>query len=237
MSTCKKNKHTRLQKLLLMIFALAMGTSLAFAGPHKLSKDLEGKNSSDQSRVDVIVQFNQAPTAHHHQKVFDRGGQRGRDLGQFKGGAYSIPASSLADLAADPEVVYISPDRPLRRTSNAPSLDYHPETVNAPAAWASGLDGTGIGVAVIDSGIADLSDMHSGKKFNASNVVYSQDFTGLGSATDQYGHGTHVSGIIAGTGASSKGNNSLYTFKGIAGNANIINFRVLDQNGAGTDST
>ncbi len=71
---------------------------------------------------------------------------------------------------------------------------------------------------------------------NANNVVYSQDFTGLGSTVDQYGHGTHVAGIIAGNGAASSAANDFYTFKGIAGNASLINLRVLDQNGAGTDS-
>lgn len=209
--------------------AMILSASLAFAGSHKkLSKDLEGAKVSSQ--VDVIVQYTQVPTARHHQKVLSRGGKIKRELGRFKGGAYTISASKLADLAADPEVVYISPDRPLHNASTAGSLDYHTGTINAPAAWAQGLNGTGIGVAVIDSGIAPNSDL------NPNNVVYSQDFTGLGSAVDQYGHGTHVSGIIAGDGASSTGSNDFYTFQGVAQNASLINLRVLDQNGNGTDS-
>ena len=47
----------------------------------------------------------------------------------------------------------------------------------------------------------------------------------------------HMSGIIAGAGWFSTGSNFTHTFKGIAPNANIINLRVLDQNGAGTDSS
>jgi serine protease AprX len=54
---------------------------------------------------------------------------------------------------------------------------------------------------------------------------------------NQYGHGTHIAGLIAGNGASSTGSGYTRTFKGIAPGANIINLRVLDQNGAGTDST
>src|SRR5437870_13284919 len=46
----------------------------------------------------------------------------------------------------------------------------------------------------------------------------------------------HMSGIIAGAGWFSTGSNFTHTFKGIAPNANIINLRVLDQNGAGTES-
>src|SRR5208283_546620 len=55
-------------------------------------------------------------------------------------------------------------------------------------------------------------------------------------ASDQFGHGTHVAGLIAGDGLSSTGPFFTKTFKGIAPGAEIINLRVLDQNGAGTDS-
>ena len=144
-----------------------------------------------------------------------------------------MSAAAVADLANDPDVIFISPDRPLRGAgTGSPTavIDHHTDAINAPAAWAQGLDGTGVGVAVIDSGIGASSDL------NANNVVYSQDFTGLGSTVDQYGHGTHVAGLIAGNGAASSAANDFYTFKGIAGNASLINLRVLDQNGAGTDS-
>jgi serine protease AprX len=151
---------------------LMLTTNLAFAGQAKISKDLEAKLASGQ--VDVIVQYSQVPTSAHHQKVISRGGTLKRELGQFKGAAYTMPASALADLAADPEVVYITPDRPLKGASTTPAAvnDYHTATINAPAAWAQGLDGTGIGVAVIDSGIADLPDLHSCKWDHRRNRHY-----------------------------------------------------------------
>ena len=215
----------------LVICALTVSACLAFAGSPKISRDLKAKEASGQ--VDVIVQFRSVPTAAHHQKVFNRGGKLKRQLGRFKGAAYTMPASELEDLASDPAVLYITPDRKLHGASTgqpAAVLDFHNETINAPVAWAQGLDGTGIGVAVIDSGIGNVPDL------TASNIVYSQDFTGSGSAADQYGHGTHVAGIIAGNGAMSTGANYSYTFQGIASNVNLINLRVLDQNGASTDS-
>ena len=68
-------------------------------------------------------------------------------------------------------------------------------------------------------------------------MVWNQSFvSGNASANDQYGHGTHIAGLIAGNGSSSTGSKYSQTFKGIAPQANIINLRVLDQNGQGTDS-
>ena len=93
------------------------------------------------------------------------------------------------------------------------------------------MDGTGVSIAIIDSGIGDSPDLDKNK------IVYSYDFvTGhLGRASDQYGHGTHIAGIIAGNGKSSTGNDFVYRFLGIAGGANLVNLRVLDENGEGND--
>jgi serine protease AprX len=71
-----------------------------------------------------------------------------------------------------------------------------------------------------------------------SRIVYSESFVPkVSSAADQYGHGTHVAGIVAGNGAASTGSGYAKTFRGIAPNARLINLRVLDANGAGTDSS
>jgi len=162
-------------------------------------------------------------------------------LDAIKGAHYSVPVESLQSLADDPDVAYISPNRPLSGTSTS-TLDYTPESVNAQVAWQQwGLDGTGVGVAVIDSGVTAVGDLYwwiPSNQTYGSRVVYSQNFVpGTTDTSDQYGHGTHVAGVIAGAGWFSTGSNFTHTFKGIAPNANIINLRVLDQNGAGTDSS
>jgi serine protease AprX len=74
-----------------------------------------------------------------------------------------------------------------------------------------------------------------------SRIVYSQSFvTGeTTTTTDAYGHGTHVAGILAGNGANSVsllGLADYRTFIGVANGANLINLRVLNENGVGTDS-
>src|SRR5262249_20806324 len=90
-------------------------------------------------------------------------------------------------------------------------------------------------VAVIDSGIASNKDFNS--TGNASRIVYSQNFVFDETTTnDLYGHGTHVAGIIAGSGSNSNGAGFTKKFEGIAYNVNLINLRVLDENGSGSDS-
>jgi serine protease AprX len=221
-------------KILLLLLACFLLGKPAFAKHSKIAAELDAANPD--SDVDVIVQFTQTPTARHHAKVLNRGGQLKSELGVVKGGAYKLRASKLAELANDPEVAHISVDHSLRGTkAAAPTgamLDYYDAAVNAPFGWQMGLDGSGIGVAVIDSGIIDIPDLH-GSKYR---VVYSQNFAGSGSANDVFGHGSHVAGIVGGGGQNSTGSNYFYTFKGIAPNVNLINLRVLDQNGNGTDS-
>src|SRR6266481_3296210 len=218
--------------LLALITMLVAGLCLADGKKEKLSNDLNAlKSGKSAARVDVIIQFNQTPTDAHHQKVQNKGGVLKTKLDFIKGAHYSVPVESLDALADDPDVTYISPDR---RLSGA--LDNTAAAVNAKAAWQAGWDGTGIGVAVIDSGITYHTDLYStGGGGGKLRIIYSQDFVG-GGTNDYYGHGEHVAGIIAGSGKSSNYSTYARTFKGIAPNANLINLRVLDQNGQGTDS-
>ena len=231
--------------VVLVVFALA---AMAAASNNKLAPELQQLKGSE--RRDVIVQFKTPLTAKHHQSVVRRGGELRQELKVIRGAVYSVPSAMLTRLAEDPAVAYISPDRPLKGAgisaastptattsaaiTAAATLDYHTDTINAPYAWELGLDGTGVGVAVLDSGITDLEDLRG----NGYRVVYNQDFVGDGdqSATDLYGHGSHVAGIIGGDGKKSSGPHAFYTFEGIAPNVNLINLRVLDQNGEGTDS-
>ena len=213
-------------------FAALLGlASMAFAGSPKMAKDLEKVDPG--STVDVIVQFKQIPTAAHHKKVSDRGGNLKTELGAIKGGHYSIPAARIKDLADDPDVAYITPDRPVKGL-----LDYSNSTVGADIARSNGWAGTGIGVAVIDSGINSVLDLKVGTSNSDSRIVYSESFlTTTKKTSDEFGHGTHVAGILAGNANSSVASaDSTRAFRGMAPQANLINLRVLDQNGAGTDS-
>jgi serine protease AprX len=140
----------------------------------------------------------------------------------------NVPLLSIEILSNDPNVTYITPDRPLTQL-----LDYSSAAVNGGAAISAGLTGLGIGVAVIDSGVANSPDLAN---FGIlTRVVYRQNFATEGS-TDQFGHGTHVAGIIGANGTESSCRNCTRLLKGIAPNASIVDLRVLDDTGAGTDS-
>ena len=218
---------------LAMIALLAAGLAVA-DGSHKLSKDLEAlKDGHTGSTVDVIIQFNQTPTAAHHQRVQNKGGVLKRTLNIINGAHYAIPATALDALADDPDVVFISPNRPVNG-----ALDHVVRAVNADIALSQGWDGTGVTVAVVDSGVGLHDDLYTDRGTLAPRVVYSQSFVpGDTSTADAYGHGTHVAGIISSNGTDSLREVYPAVYRGIAPEADIVNLRVLDANGAGSDSS
>lgn len=98
----------------------------------------------------------------------------------------------------------------------APALDVSVPQIGAPAAWQAGYTGRGVTVGVLDTGVrADHPDL-------AGKVVEAQDFTGTRpDAGDDLGHGTHVAGIIAGSGAASGGR-----YRGVAPDARLVSGKV-----------
>jgi serine protease AprX len=203
----------------------------------KFSPELENVESA--GAIDVIVQYRQNPTDVQHQRVLSRGGELRRELSVIHAAHYSIPARELDALASDPDVEYISPDRAVTATTDKKvyigNPDYGWRTVGADlASSVFGLDGSGIGIALIDSGVDSIPDLHDA--LGRDRVVYRASFLPNGTAMDLYGHGDHVAGILAGNGAESSGSSSTYLVRGIAPNAHIISLKVLGTNGSGTDS-
>ncbi|MCW6004447.1 S8 family serine peptidase [Micromonospora sp. CPCC 205371] len=101
------------------------------------------------------------------------------------------------------------------------SLDQSVPRVGAPTAWQAGLDGSGVTVAVLDTGIdADHPDL-------AGRVVASENFTeGAEDGRDLVGHGTHVASTIAGSGAASGGR-----YRGVAPGARLLDGKVCVRRG------
>lgn len=104
-------------------------------------------------------------------------------------------------------------------------LDRSVPQIGAPEAWAAGYDGTGVKVAVLDTGVdlkhPDLVD----------RIADSRSFVPDESVQDGHGHGTHVASTIAGSGAASGGK-----YKGVAPGAKVLVGKVLSDEGAGMES-
>ena len=107
-----------------------------------------------------------------------------------------------------------------------PVLDKSVPQIGAPDAWKAGYEGSGVQVAVLDTGVDATHPDLDGK------VKESQDFSGSATGTeDHFGHGTHVAATIAGTGAGAGG-----TRKGVAPKADLLVGKVLNDDGYGYDS-
>ena len=128
------------------------------------------------------------------------GGVAGRQLRIITSRAAVVPKAALFGLAHHPFIAEISADRPTRA-----SMEPTAATVGALAVRQQhGYDGAGVGVALIDSGVASWHEDLSGSE--GQRVSEFVDFVnGSETSYDDYGHGTHVAGIVAGNGYDSDG--------------------------------
>lgn len=157
-----------------------------------------------------------------HNHVFERAA---------RGFSVSIPRNKLAALANDPRVLRIIPDRAISIVGKASGGTTSTTSQTVPlgvqrigaAPGTVAYTGTGVGVAVVDTGI-DL-------KHRDLQPVATASFSAFGrTAQDDNGHGTHVSGIIA-------ARNNTVDVVGVAPNATLYAVKVLDANGGGSDSS
>ena len=140
----------------------------------------------------------------------------------------TVHGEDLAMLQADPNVLSVSVDAEVTSFAARPAATMRTDTLRA----TLGLErvtysGAGVGVAIVDSGIASNRDL-------SSSIKGCWDFTRGGIpmvALDDYGHGTHVAGLIASDGIESR-----REFLGVAPNANLFALKVLDSNGRGRAS-
>jgi subtilisin family serine protease len=110
----------------------------------------------------------------------------------------------------------------LDRKVEGAALDHYLTQVRAPAAWGTGLDGSGVRVAVLDTGVDDAHPALAGR------VDAHRNFTDSGTPADRHGHGTHVASLVAGSGAGSDG-----ARQGIAAGADLISGKVLGDDNQG----
>jgi len=169
---------------------------------HKISRDVieKARNISQNQSVPLIVQLNDRVDATFEWDVMRKAGHfRGAMLKHFNLRAIEVPAKFVDDLATRADVDFISLDRPnvafghVTTTTGADAVRFT-NGLNT-----TGLDGSGIGIAVLDSGIDSAHAAFLDRKNNC-RVVANVDFTGEGRTDEPYGHGTHVAGLAASTG-------------------------------------
>jgi len=98
--------------------------------------------------------------------------------------------------------------------------------VGADDMWARGIDGRGVGVALIDTGVVPVQGLSgTGKVVNGPDLSFESQADEL-RYLDGYGHGTHMAGIIAGN------DDGTGSFKGVAPGARLLNVRVGTHDGA-----
>ncbi len=217
--------------LRLRFVARALLLALAFWTPVEAQQskaDLEVARALAEGReVPVIVRFTDADAHERGRRVFGEARVSVRPHQALRALRGHADTRTLRALLDDTGVAAVSFDAPVTASSDEAPIPTSIETTGALAARQRyGVSGEGIAVAVIDSGIQPHADLP------VSRIAAFVDFVnGRKHPYDDYGHGTHVAGLVAGTGASSNGE-----YAGAAPATRIVALKVLDESGTGTTS-
>ena len=189
----------------------------------QLNDAVEDKANGESA---VIIEFHDDRDAVNLVKA--NGGKAGRRLGILKARVAKMPNRKLKALANDSRVKSIHLDRPTKSFAGRAAV-----TVGARAVQElMGYNGAGVGVGVIDSGITEWHDDLTMANGQGQRMVHFADFVnGYTQPYDDFGHGTHVAGIVAGNGRDMNG-----TRTAIAPGAHIVSLKALDGQGNGTIS-
>jgi hypothetical protein len=178
------------------LWIMLWGSLLAgnlYGDRHKLSKDLDDKLGQAGATVDVIVQYQNDPSDADIAKFTGKGAKLKDHLKRFRTASYTVPVAVIDPLSDDPNVIYVSADRQV----NA-QFDYSEQAINAPYAWQLGLDGTGVGIALVDSGVSKVDDLEQANS-HKSRVVYQEIFNGRKETNTVTGRTSRV--FLRGTGS------------------------------------
>jgi len=197
-------------------------------------------------RHPYIVQADSADAARI--AVQDVGGAVTGDLSVIRAVAASLDDGELAALRAERSArLQIYDDTPVSASSTGGALPetYYPSEVDASSMHIGGLTGRGVTVAVVDSGMwSQQGPLQYSPSGGGSRVLAQYDVilarqqpsyyasswleTYSRNIDDPYGHGTHVTSIIASSGVATTGK-----FQGVAPGVNLVSVRALDSTGAG----
>ncbi|MGA1872787.1 MAG: S8 family serine peptidase [Thermoplasmatota archaeon] len=194
----------------------------------RLSGDLDEVLSSGTDMVSLIVQFRDGPTDGDREFVEDIGFSVRRTFTVVPAISVEGHPDLIAGLLDNDRVKYVENNDPVVH-----DMEMGTHVINATQVWASMLDGpgglrapidgSGITVCVVDTGIdAGHPDLDYQTKtvqnlFDAGNGLWVE----AENTDTNYGHGTHVAGTVAGNGDASAG-----ARRGVAPGANLIGLTV-----------
>ncbi len=151
-------------------------------------------------------------------------------------GAFALqaaPSAAAAPLSGGIELLDADEANWATSTSGT-SLSHVVEAIGADEYWDDGFDGSGVDVAIIDSGVLPVPALAGkGKVINGPDLSFESQAENL-RYLDTYGHGTHLAGIIAGRepGADLDDLADGDGFAGVAPGARLVSLKVADSNGA-----
>src|SRR5436190_964472 len=174
----------RITLLILMIFAVAYGVQ-AQEKPKKIDKRVQEQISKPNASGNIHVIVQSIDGASLPAKLQHAEAKLTKTFQHFQGVAAEMPLRKVQELANDSSILMISSDEPVQSDAlTGTEENANDASGGAVALKQYGAAGQGIGIAIIDSGIASHPDV--------KNVVYSADFTASPIKGDPFGHGTHV---------------------------------------------
>ncbi|MEP6788515.1 MAG: S8 family serine peptidase, partial [Acidobacteriota bacterium] len=202
-----------------------------------ISPDLRVMMSQDpsgQKRIKVIIQAKNADNASFRALLASGQANVSDRIGSSDTLVAELPLAALNTLSTSGMINYISPDRPTASTGHVEDTTGTTGMRTQGGVLGLGgwtLNGSGVGVAVVDSGIYAA---HNGfKNGTTSRIVANVNFTSPSpnDTGDGYGHGTHVAGLAVGSDGINSG-----AYRGVAPGASIISVKALSSNGVGQTS-
>lgn len=224
---CGQLKRPALSKcLLVLLVGIALIVSITMAGTTQSLPDNSNASPGDSSYIvvfdDVTAKSPISPEDRIADYVVSHNGKVKDKYSIIKGMAVTIPDDQADVLRTVSGVRYVEKDEPVQAMIDLSALQ-----IGAQDAWVSGYTGKGVKICIIDSGV-DIKhpDLKGKKVIGWIDLIQNKT-----APYDDYGHGTHVSSIVAGTGKASKGQ-----YKGIAYEASLLEVKALNMNGKGNSS-
>ena len=204
--------------------------------PGKLSDKARLSSSRKGSaKMNVIVRFRRAPGAAEKMLVQGLGGGVRKQMrASSRWMSVSLPANVVARLAEHSIVDFVASDEPVAASMDIARQAANEAPVEVPE---SAYKGAGVTIAQVDSGVAlhpDIQTLLAAVDFVGGPPLQGgqNPQTNPENSIDPNGHGTHVAGILVGSGSHSPDSR----MAGVAPQASLVSVRVLDGTGRGLTS-